>query len=134
VLADTVRRVTRFWLLSVLYSLRFVIDRRGTWAGVKQAVINATPLPEALVAVVAVNAASPVPVTGAGRSTPRQPRRAGGSKKGVLLNLYRQHEGYGDRTRVSRIAAELAPLAGLQAGTARTYLGDAIRQIGDDAR
>jgi hypothetical protein len=45
VLADTARRITRFWLLSALYSLRFVIDRRGTWTGVKQAIIIATPLP-----------------------------------------------------------------------------------------
>jgi hypothetical protein len=44
------------------------------------------------------------------------------TKKAVLLALYRDHPDYGDRSAASRIAAELAPQAGLQAGTARTYL------------
>jgi hypothetical protein len=164
VLADTARRITRFWLLSVLYSLRFVIDRRGTWSGVKQAVINATPLPQAPAPQplpVTASARCPVPLAPDGepcaKSRPcsdhpdgavwptngpmvKVSRRAlaayerSGSKKAALLNLYRQHEGYGDRSRVSRIAAELAPLAGLQAGTARTYLGEAVRQIGSDSK
>jgi hypothetical protein len=164
VLADTARRITRFWLLSVLYSLRFVIDRRGTWSGVKQAVINATPLPQAPapeLLPVAPPGRCPVPLAPHGelcaksrscsdhpdgrvwpahgpivRVSPRSLATAerAGSKKAALLNLYRQHEGYGDRRRVSRIAAELAPLAGLQAGTARTYLGEAVRQIGSDSK
>jgi hypothetical protein len=45
-LADTARRATRLWLLSVLYVLRFAVDRRNTCAGLKQAILNATPLPE----------------------------------------------------------------------------------------
>ena len=44
------------------------------------------------------------------------------TKKAVLLALYRAHPDYGDRSRASRVAAELAPQAGLQAGTARSYL------------
>ena len=44
------------------------------------------------------------------------------TKKSVLLALYRAHPDYGDRGTASRVAAELAPHAGLQAGTARTYL------------
>jgi hypothetical protein len=40
------------------------------------------------------------------------------TKKAVLLALYRAHPDYGDRTRASRVAAELAA----QAGTARSYL------------
>ena len=51
----------------------------------------------------------PAAAHGTGRA-----RRA--SKKTARLDLYRQHEGYGDRARVSPIAAELAPEAGLQAG------------------
>lgn len=47
VLADAARRVTRFWVLSVLYVLRFLVDRRNTCAGLKQAILNATPLPQA---------------------------------------------------------------------------------------
>ena len=44
------------------------------------------------------------------------------TKKAVLLALYRAHLDYGDRSRASRVVAELAPQAGLQAGTARSYL------------
>jgi hypothetical protein len=48
--------------------------------------------------------------------------RAPRTKKAVLLALYRAHPDYGNRSAASRVAAELAPRAGLQAGTARTYL------------
>ena len=44
------------------------------------------------------------------------------TKKAVLLALYRAHPDYGDRSRASRVAAELAAPAGLQPGTARTYV------------
>ena len=44
------------------------------------------------------------------------------TKKAVLLALYRAHPDYGDRSTASRVAAELAPQAGLQEGTARSYL------------
>jgi hypothetical protein len=39
-----------------------------------------------------------------------------------LLGLYRAHPDYGDRRSASRLAAQLAPQAGLQPGTARSYL------------
>ena len=52
--------------------------------------------------------------------SPRRPRRRRveppRTKKAVLLALYRAHPDYGDRSRASRVAAELAPQAGLQAG------------------
>ena len=44
------------------------------------------------------------------------------TKKAVLLTLYRAHPDYGDRSTASRVAAELAAQAGLQPGTARSYL------------
>ncbi len=44
------------------------------------------------------------------------------TKKAVVLALYRAHPDYGDRSTASRVAAELAAQAGLQAGTARSYL------------
>ena len=44
------------------------------------------------------------------------------TKKAVLLALYRAHPHYGNRSTASLVAAELAPQAGLQAGTARSYL------------
>lgn len=142
-----VRRLARFTALAVLYSLRFGIDRTGTWTGVRQAIINATPLPAPpAIDIYARATARPCARAGLSGLPPPLPEPTpaaaavfatgdrAGSKKAVLLSLYCQHEGYGDRARVSRIAAELAPQAGLQAGTARTYLGEALRQIGKDAR
>jgi hypothetical protein len=67
-------------------------------------VLDATPLP----------ALSKAPVPEA-----IEPPR---TKKAILLGLYRAHPEYGDRSRASRVAAELAAQAGLQAGTARSYV------------
>ena len=50
------------------------------------------------------------------------------TQKAVLLALYRAHPDYGDRSKASRVAAELAQQAGLQAGTARSYL---YAELGD---
>jgi hypothetical protein len=44
------------------------------------------------------------------------------TKKAALLALYRAHPEYGNRASASKVAAELAPAAGLQANTARSYL------------
>ena len=44
------------------------------------------------------------------------------TKKAALLALYRAHPEYGNRAAASKVAAELAPAAGLQANTARSYL------------
>jgi hypothetical protein len=124
-------RAARFAGLSLLYVLRFLADRKGTGAGIRAAILNATPLPELTLAL-----GHEDPNEGEGLDRERRERRRGGrrlpngpSKKSVLLDLYRQHEGYGDRSRVASIAAELAPQAGLQAGTARTYIGEAVRQL-----
>ena len=90
--------------LVLLYCLRFALAAPQTARGLRQMVLDAAPLP-------------------ALRQTPApealQPPR---TKKAVLLALYRAHPHYGDRSQASRVAAELAPQAGLQPGTARTYL------------
>ena len=67
-------------------------------------VLNATPLP----------ALPEAPAPG--------PTALSCTKKSVFLALYRAHPHYGDRSTASRVAAELAPQAGLQPGTARSYL------------
>jgi hypothetical protein len=90
--------------LMLLYSLRFALAAPETARGLRRMMLNATPLP-GLPATPAPEAIEP-------------PR----TKKAVLLALYRAHPGYGDRSRASRVAAELAEQAGLQAGTARSYL------------
>jgi hypothetical protein len=88
----------------LLYCLRLALAAPETARGLRRMVLDAAPLP----------APSGVPAPEATR-----PLR---SKKAVLLTLYRAHPDYGDRRSASRVAAELAPQAGLQAGTARSYV------------
>ena len=90
--------------LVLLYVLRFALAAPETARGLRQMVLDAAPLPALPEA--------PAPET-------TEPPR---TKKAALLALYRAHPDYGDRRRASRVAAELAPQAGLQAGTARSYL------------
>ena len=90
--------------LVLLYCLRFALAAPETARGLRRMVLDAPPLPA-------------LPEAPAPEAT-RPPR----TKKAVLLALYRAHPDYGDRSTASRVAAELAPQAGLQAGTARTYL------------
>ena len=99
--------VTRLAGLVLLYSLRFALAPPETATGLRRLVLNAAPLPEAPVRVIAVEPGQPeLPPT----------------KKAALLKLYRAHADYGDRGKASRVAAELAPQAGLQPGTARSYV------------
>jgi hypothetical protein len=90
--------------LLLLYLLRFALAAPETARGLRRMVLAATPLP-----------ALPQP---SAPETVEPPC----TKKAVLLALYRAHPDYGDRATASRVAAELAPHAGLQAGTARSYL------------
>jgi hypothetical protein len=90
--------------LAGLYVLRFALAAPQTARGLRRMVLDATPLP--------VLPGPPAAETA----------RPACTKKAVLLALYRAHPDYGDRRTASRIAAELASQAGLQAGTARSYL------------
>ena len=90
--------------LVLLYSLRFALAAPETARGLRRMVLEAAPLP--------AFSESPAPEA---IGPPR-------TKKAVLLGLYRAHPDYGDRGSASRVTAELAPQAGLQAGTARSYL------------
>jgi hypothetical protein len=90
--------------LVLLYLLRFALAAPETARGLRRMVLDAAPLPAL------PEAPAPEAI---------QPSR---TKKAVLLGLYRAHPDYGDRSRASRVAAELAAQAGLQAGTARSYL------------
>jgi hypothetical protein len=111
-LGHAVSRSVRTARLILLYSLRYVLDREGTWAGLKQKVFDAAPVP------------APRPQPAANGEQP-------GTKKAALLALYRAHEGYGDKSQVYRIAAELAPQAGLESpGSARNYMYAELAAIG----
>ena len=90
--------------LIVLYCLRFALAAPETARGLRRIVLDAAPLP-----------ARPEPAA----PETAEPAR---TKKAVLLALYRAHPDYGNRGTASQVAAELAPQAGLQAGTARSYL------------
>jgi hypothetical protein len=90
--------------LVLLYCLRLALAAPQTARGLRRMVLDAASLPA-------------LPKTPAPEVI--EPPR---TKKAVLLALYRAHPDYGDRSRASRVAAELAPQAGLQAGTARSHL------------
>jgi Protein of unknown function (DUF2637) len=90
--------------LVLLYCLRFVLAAPETARGMRRMVLDATPLPALPEA--------PAPGT----------TELSCTKKSVLLALYRAHPDYGNRRSASRVAALLAPQAGLQPGTARSYL------------
>jgi signal transduction histidine kinase len=90
--------------LVLLYCLRFALAAPQTARGLRRMVLDAAPLP-AFPQAPAPEAIEP-----------------SCTKKAVLLALYRAHPDYGDRSKASRVAAELAPQAGLQPGTARSYL------------
>lgn len=90
--------------LIALYCLRFALDAPETAQGLRRIVLDAAPLP-----------ARPQPTA----AEAIEPAR---TKKAVLLALHRAHPDYGNRGTASRVATELAPQAGLQAGTARSYL------------
>ena len=58
-----------------------------------------------------------------------QPVIGFGTKKAAFLSFYRAHPAYGNRSVAGRVAAELAPLAGLQPGTGRTYIAGELRKL-----
>ena len=99
--AATTARITG---LVLLYCLRFALAAPQTARGLRRMVLDAAPLP-------ALSKRPAPEMTGPPRT-----------KKAVLLALYRAHPDYGDRSKASRVAAELAAQARLQPGTARSYL------------
>jgi len=103
-LGRTAAAAARITGLAGRYLLRFALAAPETARGLRQMVLDVAPLPP--------RAGAPVPEA-------TEPPR---TKKATLLALYRAHPDYGNRLTASRIAAELAPKARLQAGTARTYL------------
>ena len=109
-LGRSVTVVARFAGLVLLYSLRFALAAPETARGLRRMVLHASPLPAASAQV--LNPRLP--------EIKWQPPPA--TKKAALLVLYRQHPEYGNRAAASRVAGELAPQAGLSAGTARAYV------------
>jgi len=112
-LGRLVRGIARACAIIALYTLRFFLDPSRTGRGLRLMVLDAAPVPQARTVTVynpPGNLQFVLPT--------------GVTKKAALLALYAQHRDHGDRSKVGPVAAELGPKAGLQAGTARTYLYD----------
>ena len=129
----------RLTALIVLYLLRTVLAPKETATGLRRMVLDAAPVPGALQVTAA-------PATGgpdepddrdgpAGEDGRRDDQDGDGpaiefaTKKQAFLSRYRGHPQYGNREAASRVAAELAPLAGLQPGTGRTYIAEELKRI-----
>ena len=135
-----------------LHLLRVLLAPSETLRGLRRTVLDAAPVPE--VAPIRPVSGEPLPCTGhdhgiqeqgSGRQSEDgyaaedggQYRDQGAgqlvtgfrTKKSAFLVRYRSHPGYGDRSAAGRVAAELAPLAGLQAGTGRTYIAEELRKL-----
>jgi hypothetical protein len=81
----------------------------------------------AAIAKAQANPELPAPSAGGQTSRRRAPSRrkaasGGVSKTSQLLKLYAAHEHYGDRSKISPVATELAPLVGLDPRSARTAM------------
>ena len=112
----------------ILYLMRIAIAPSGTLRGLRQMVLDAAPVP----ATIRDRRAFDAPLSGEadGQET-SQPVTRFRTKKAAFLAHYLSHPEYGNRSAAGRVAAELAPLAGLQAGTGRTYIAEELRKITD---
>ncbi len=135
-----------------LYLLRTVLAPSGTLRGLRQLVLDAAPVPG--MTYVRRTSGEPLPcpaddreirehgsrpaaedkyvaqvsADADGRGTGR-PVTGFRTKKAAFLSRYRAHPQYGNRSAAGRVAAELAPLVGLQAGTGRTYIAGELRKL-----
>jgi hypothetical protein len=128
----------RLAVLVALYLLRTLLAPKETAKGLRRMVLDAAPVPEATNA-----AAAPAPAIARPGEPEDQDGQADGedgtsddepavefaTKKQAFLSRYRGHPQYGIREAAGRVAAELAPLAGLQAGTGRTYIAEELKRL-----
>jgi len=144
--------ILRLASVGALYLLRTMLAPSGTLRGLRQMVLDAAPVPR--MTGLRPTAGEPLPcaardheipdyVSGrpsgdkyavqvsadAGDRGASQPVTGFGTKKAAFLFRYRAHSEYGNRSASGRVAAELAPLAGLQAGTGRTYIAEELRKL-----
>ena len=150
VLGDTERSAWTGFGRVALYALRFVLAAPSTATGMRRQVLVMTPLPGASAGElppptpnVTALAAAPTPASAVSPTDEPGPepqvsdtRRAapgdrpagprGGSKRAQLVEAYEALQGkdarYGDRSKVSQVARELAPGASLAWSSARTSL------------
>jgi hypothetical protein len=133
-------RCLRLYAVVVLYGLRTVLAPRSTLSGLRRMVLDAAPVPGLIeLEPVATEAALPEPAETPAlpvadcadhegqEDAPALPEFP--TKKAAFLSLYRGHPAYGVREQASPVAAELAPKAGLQPGTGRTYILEELRRL-----
>lgn len=113
------------WFLRLLLAPASTLTGFRSWVveEVKVAPGRRAALPGGHTRVAALSAAPP---PGSAGTATRSGRRRGGSKCARLVEAYEALSGcddrYGDRSKVSQVAKELAPVAGLQWGSARSTL------------
>lgn len=131
-----------------LYLLRTMLAPSSTLRGLRQTVLDAAPVPGMTDIRRAGGESLPcrghdyeIPEHGAGQPSEdtyatrvsadaaSRPMTGFGTKEDAFLAHYRAHPEYGNRAAAGRVAAELAPLAGLQAGTGRTYIAEELRKL-----
>jgi hypothetical protein len=128
-------RVARLAGMAVLYGLRFVLAPPSTAAGVRRAVLAATPVPgpTARPALAVPQHPRPAPDPHAADARhQRQPRTAGRAVTKTALLLERVTARYGVLTliqpeQVAQIATAIAPEVDLHPASARTALLKAVR-------
>jgi hypothetical protein len=126
-------RVSRFAGLSALYALRLLVDRKGTCAGIRAAILNATPFPQLEAPQDGRQNEDQKPDWERRERKPpdrRERSGRGGAKTTRFLQLVAER--HGDLAaipldQVSRIATALAPEADLHPASARTALLGAVR-------
>jgi hypothetical protein len=130
-------RAARLAAMMALYALRTVLAPKETARGLRQMVLDAAPVP-AVTEITADPAigesdesndqADERPGEGEdGRVQENEPEFA--TKKAAFLVRYRGHPLYGVREAAGKVASELAPLTGLQAGTGRTYIAEELKRL-----
>jgi hypothetical protein len=129
----------RLAVLIVLYLLRTVLAPAETAKGLRQMVLDAAPVPgvDQVTAAPAIGGPDEPDERGdqadeddqRGDNRGDEPSIEFATKKQAFLSRYRGHPQYGIREAAARVAAELAPLAGLQAGTGRTYIAEELKRI-----
>ena len=115
----------RLGTIVALYLLRTVLAPASTLRGLRQMVLDAAPVP----GMTRVRPVRGGLLPGFGDQDAGRPVPGFGTKKAAFLFRYRAHPEYGNRSAAGRVAAELAPLAGLQAGTGRTYIAEELRKF-----
>ena len=136
--------VLRLGAVVALYLLRTVLAPSGTLRGLRQLVLDATPVPGTTGDRTVYGEPILYPADDHGILEPEgptddqdedqgvdQPVIHFPTKKAAFLSRYRGHPEYGNRSAAGRVAAELAPLAALQAGTGRTYIAEELRKLTD---